>query len=227
MTRRVETTEGPSYPEPLHIGDTAAEVLDVARQVDNSRGTPARRRRGRPTRLHPQLQERICDSIRVGNFVETACVANGVSKAVFYVWQKKGRDAKALLMAGLDIDPADRAYVEFLDASEGARAEWENRFVETHARLALGGEVISVTEHYGEDEVVVGRTIKFARPDRQALEWHLVKGLPATWGKNQIEVTGPDGQPIPIEVEVSARDTLKAMLDQVSKRVGGPPAESP
>jgi hypothetical protein len=68
---------------------------------------------GAPTKLTPDIQEKICNLLRVGNYVETAAACAGIGKAALYAWLRRGaREKKGL-------------YYEFSYAVEKAQAEGE------------------------------------------------------------------------------------------------------
>ena len=48
----------------------------------------------RPTKLSPEVQQKICDAIRAGNYLETAAVLAGVDPSSFRRWRAKGREAR-------------------------------------------------------------------------------------------------------------------------------------
>ena len=48
--------------------------------------------RGRPTKFTADVQERIIDAIRKGNYFEAACASAGVNYVTFRLWMVKGRD---------------------------------------------------------------------------------------------------------------------------------------
>lgn len=75
------------------------------------------RKGGRPTKLNPELQEKICQAIRAGNYIETAAAYAGVNKSTLYDWLKRGGRAKS------------GKYKEFSNAVEKALAEAEVRDV--------------------------------------------------------------------------------------------------
>ena len=52
-------------------------------------------KRGRPNKLTPEIQAKICDAIRAGAYVETAAALAGISKDTFYRWLKQGARAKS------------------------------------------------------------------------------------------------------------------------------------
>jgi hypothetical protein len=44
------------------------------------------------TKLTPTLQEKICNLLRHGNYVETAARCAGIHRDTFYTWMKKGEE---------------------------------------------------------------------------------------------------------------------------------------
>ncbi len=49
---------------------------------------------GRPSKLTPEVQEKICQILRGGNFKNVACEYAGVSQRVFREWMKKGAEGE-------------------------------------------------------------------------------------------------------------------------------------
>jgi hypothetical protein len=45
---------------------------------------------GRPSKLTPALQAKLCDAIRSGNFLETAASFAGIDKSTLHRWLKRG-----------------------------------------------------------------------------------------------------------------------------------------
>jgi len=68
---------------------------------------------GRPTKLTPEIQEKIVQVIRAGNYAEVAAAYAGISNKTFYLWKQKGEDQP------------DSAYGEFLHAIKKAEADSE------------------------------------------------------------------------------------------------------
>lgn len=79
---------------------------------------------GRPTKLTPELQKKIIDAIRAGNYMETAAAYAGISKDTFFRWLRKGARAKSGI------------YKDFHDAVEKALADAEVRDVMLIANAA-------------------------------------------------------------------------------------------
>lgn len=76
-----------------------------------------KKKMGRPTKLTPEVGERILVAVRAGNYWETAAAFAGISKVTFYGWLKRGHQAKRGI------------YHDFLNALEKAAAEAEVRDV--------------------------------------------------------------------------------------------------
>lgn len=72
---------------------------------------------GRPTKLTPEVQDRIIQALKAGNYVETAAEYAGIGKTTFYRWMARGEQASRGI------------YREFRDAVMRARAEAEARNV--------------------------------------------------------------------------------------------------
>lgn len=49
---------------------------------------------GRPTKLTPEVQDKICNLIRAGHYFNTAAAASGVHPKTFQEWKAKGEVAK-------------------------------------------------------------------------------------------------------------------------------------
>jgi transposase len=72
---------------------------------------------GRPSKLTPEVQERICQAIRAGNYYEAACAYAGIGYSTFRAWMLKGEKAKS------------GKYREFMEAVTRAEYEAEVRMV--------------------------------------------------------------------------------------------------
>lgn len=83
---------------------------------------------GRPTKLTPEVQERIVTALRAGNYQETAAAYAGIAAPTFYRWMERGADS--------DDDPI---YSEFREAVERARAEAETRNIALIQKAANDG----------------------------------------------------------------------------------------
>jgi transposase len=83
----------------------------------------------RPTKLTPEVQERIAVLIRAGNTVEVAAGATGIGRGTFYEWMARGEKDGA----------ANRPHRNFRAAIEQARNESEAAMVARIAKAASNG----------------------------------------------------------------------------------------
>ena len=164
-------------------------VKKKAKATGRKRGRPPKPT-GRPSKLTPELQEEICESIRAGNYIETSAARAGVHKASLYDWLKKAgveldrvRRGKA---EGLSFKVSERAqpYVRFLDAVKKAEAEAEARDVATIA--------------------------KAAEKQWQAAAWRLERKHYKRWGRRALmEHTSPDDKPVKVQRIVIGNEEIE------------------
>lgn len=125
---------------------------------------------GRNTICTPQLTREICEVLRGGNYVVTACDYVGLSESAYYEWHRRGREElERIVDQGLthdDIDPDERPFVEFMESTTRARAT---------------AEVQSVR-----------RIRSAAEEDWRADAWFLEHSFPERWGKKRLDVTTDD-----------------------------------
>lgn len=75
---------------------------------------------GQPTKLTPEMQERIIEGLESGLHQESACARAGIGKTTFYRWMNRGESD----------DEADVDYRNFRHAVERARAKPEAEALE-------------------------------------------------------------------------------------------------
>ncbi len=78
----------------------------------------------RPTKLTPEVHDKIVTAIRAGNYIETASAYAGISKPSLYAWLKRGAAE------------ASGPYHDFSAAVEKALAEAEMRDVDVITQAA-------------------------------------------------------------------------------------------
>ena len=74
-------------------------------------------RAGRKSKLTPELQSKIVEYIKAGNYAKTACMAVGICEDTYYDWLKKGKYTKG----------RKSKYVLFSESIQKAHAEAEVR----------------------------------------------------------------------------------------------------
>ena len=77
---------------------------------------------GRPCKLTPELQEKICKLIAAGNYITTSCQACGVDRMTYARWLELGQ-------AEADAGEADGQFYAFLCAAKEAEAHAEVQLV--------------------------------------------------------------------------------------------------
>lgn len=136
------------------------------------RRVPAKRGKGRPDKLTPEIQNRIIQYIRVGAFVETAANAAGISKVTLYDWMHRGsqqthgkfRDfLNAIEKAFSEATIADLAKI-----SVAAEKDWRAAAYRLEKReRRLYGPSVEVSGPNGEPISVAPIEIKFVRPEKK------------------------------------------------------------
>lgn len=137
--------------------------------------TPARKQ-GRHTLLNDTRKEAIATMLKAGAYVDDACRAVGIARATFYNWMQRGNVQRERLNAGLEIEPNEAQYLDFLDTVEEADAE------------GIIGHLMNI------DNAAKNGTW-------QASAWILERKQPKKWGRyDRTEISGPDGGAIQINV---------------------------
>lgn len=72
---------------------------------------------GRPSKLTPEVQEKIVSAIRAGNYAQIAAAYAGIGETTYYRWMQQGREATS------------GKYREFRQAVKTAESEAEVRAV--------------------------------------------------------------------------------------------------
>ncbi|MBD2082267.1 hypothetical protein [Leptolyngbya sp. FACHB-17] len=72
----------------------------------------------RPTKLTPELQERLLQAIRIGASLKTACAFVGIDYSTFRMWMQRGEGTHKTRKS-------DRVYVEFVEAVRHVEAVLE------------------------------------------------------------------------------------------------------
>lgn len=154
--------------------------------------------------------ERIIQCLRMGSYMETAAATAGVDKTTVYEWLKVGATATDKVhrqgIPASKLTAHERKCMEFSHAVDEAQALAEMDDLATLAELAAGGaEHVTTTTKRDSNGNVVEHTTKVERlaPNAAVLTWRLERRHPERWGRRRIEVTGPDGEAVPVDVRVA------------------------
>jgi hypothetical protein len=131
-------------------------------------------------KLTPEVQARIINALRAGNYVETASHLAGVGRASVYRWIERGRAALEREETGDTLTEDEERYAVFAQEVEEARA----------AAMARNVTLVNTA----------------AQTTWQAAAWWLERTNPQMWGRHlRAEVSGPEQGPIQVQVQ---RDAL-------------------
>ena len=170
----------------------------------------------RPTKLTPELQEKIMSYLNSAVTIETACAACGIAARTYRAWLQHGREVQARLeedpKARLKKD--DTLYLEFLEASDEVLARVETRILAGINQSAQGYDVERTTEVYERDKkgnlvLMERKTIREREKDWKAGAFLAERRWAARWGAQQkvlvdgtvsvigIDVIPPEGHDAP------------------------------
>ncbi len=147
----------------------------------------------RPSKLTPEVQENICNWLKLGYYQEDAAIMAGISPSTYYEWMKKGERERVALESGEDMLalpdtslPASEddtpevelafPFMEFSEAVKKARAEAEGAHIKNIRKAADNGVW-------------------------QASAWFLERSHPKKWGKrSQLDLVAENDEPVQFEI---------------------------
>lgn len=142
---------------------------------------------GRPTILTDELQTRITDVIRAGNYIETAASYAGISKNTIYDWMKRGaKERRRIETTGKKPLKKELPFLQFSDAIEKALAESEIR-----------------------DVTRIGQA---SQTDWKAAAWRLERKFPQKWGKKFQQIDGNEDEKL-LKMELLRLQVEKAQAE--------------
>ncbi len=167
---------------------------------------------GRPIKLTPEIQRRLCDALRTGN-TRTAAAHAGIGRATFIEWMRRGQDPRYTRRGKLRADCKE--FVGFVDAVTREENVAQVRNVTVLQKAATGWPVKKTTTKSakkfigkGEDGKPVYATeitttvVEYVEHDwRAALEW-LQRRHPKQWG-------------LRLRIEQMVEDELTGALDRL------------
>lgn len=123
--------------------------------------------KGRPTKLTPELQEKIVRVIRAGNYIKTACLACGITQMTYERWMKRGSESKrgifvdfveAIKKAEAEAEVANLKIVEVASCRNWQAAAWflERKYPDRWGRKQL--ELAGVADKPLKVEIVIVRS---------------------------------------------------------------------
>lgn len=146
---------------------------------------------GRPNRLTPERQEKICQFLRAGNYFNVACRCSGISALTGREWLDRGR--------GTDKRSQVEPYISFAEAVQKAEAEAEAEAIMRIQKAARGGSEVKTEVIRKPDGTETTRTT-LQEPQWTADAWFLERKFHMDWARrDRAEVTGKDGGAIQLE----------------------------
>ncbi|MER6830882.1 hypothetical protein ABT352_33150 [Streptosporangium sp. NPDC000563] len=180
-------------------------MTDTDNDLDHPEGSESdeeRTKTGRPLKLTPELQDKLCEHLSNGQYLTTACALTGVSKPTVYRWLEQAEDPDA---------PAE--FRDFRDAVTRARAEAEAAMVEVVMIDAKGGAVVKEVTRYKPDGTEETEK-QFTPPNGKIALEYLARTRPADWRPiKAVEVTGADGGALQVTHGVD----LGALAEKISQ----------
>ena len=85
---------------------------------------------GRPTKLDPELQDKICKKLRKGMSLEHAAEINGVSRYTIYEWVRRGEER--------DVRESAPEFAAFANAIRAARSQGVEVLHDKVFEMAMG-----------------------------------------------------------------------------------------
>lgn len=143
------------------------------------------------TKLTEEVQARIVEALKHGNYQDAAAAYAGISEATFHNWMARGREEARRLADGEKANSKETIFLEFFEAVEKARSEAEVRNVMYIQRAAQDGTW-------------------------QAAAWFLERSYPRKWGrKDRHEHVGDNGEPIRVSVSTQdLEEKVKTILSE-------------
>jgi hypothetical protein len=172
------------------------------------------------------IMDRVEETIRQGAFLHDAAARVGVTVETLRRWITTGNASAADVLSGRrrlsQLNAHERRCVELAERVERAEAEAKVVLTGTAMKVARGGfkrmETTRKTTGQGPPEVTV-REIE-AAPDAHMLSWMLSHRWPEDFGRNRLEVTGPGGGPLAVDVTPVA-ERLREALAEVRANMNG------
>lgn len=186
-------------------------------------------RTGRPTKLGQVLREEggeritvadeIIERVRGGASNVDAAVSVGIARSTLQDWLREGARHASRRLNGERLTRKEAGLADFSDREAQAVAEWK---VEQEIQLGIlssGRERRIVTEKRDAAGNLIEKTERTEglEPDLRAITWRLERRFPEQYGANKLEISGPDGGPIPVSVREQAAKTLGTLAERLAE----------
>jgi hypothetical protein len=170
---------------------------------------PKKKKRGRPEKISPEIQELFCSALAAGNYLHTAAAYAGISRDTLNRWLKLGRRSAAAKKR-----PYRAAYVDgsgrLVPEQKGCRYRAFSDAVTKAMATAEVGHVSNVLAaakgrpgQPAQKEVIDGKTgqvivparaaVSELQPQWQASAWWLERTRPQKFGRRVFRIEDADG----------------------------------
>lgn len=191
---------------------------------------------GRPSKLTPDVQERIVNALNAGNYLEVAAGYAGISPSTLHNWIARGKAARARMDAEAEAEspepcPTCQAQAgEPCRTLEGGDADhphtariWRpDADTDTDRRYVEFVEAVESARAVAQVQMLAVVRRAAAEGAWQAAAWFLERSNPQQWGRRTLEVSGVGGGPIEF-AEMSPdekRARLEAVREEIARRLG-------
>lgn len=180
---------------------------------------------GRRTILTTDIQDRILQALRSGNYLDTAAAYAGISVATLHEWIARGRAARDLPDDGDNRCPTCQATGDDHCTTAGGkptkrhtvRPRRPNGDPAQEARYVELVDAVESARASAEVRALANIQKAAGEGTWQAAAWYLERSYPDKWGRRQMQHVGPAGGPVQVDVSVEAlEDKLASLLDQAA-----------
>lgn len=171
---------------------------------------------GRPTSIH----ERVVETIRNGAFIHDAAARVGFPVETLRDWRKVGQRALRDIVQGRrrshELTFHERQCAKLARAMGQAEADAKMAMLARLGQLAAGMKRTETTIRTDASGAMIEQTVReiTAVPDGRVITWWLTHRHPDDFGRQHVELSGPEGGPIPVSVQSTA-DKLRDVIESV------------
>jgi hypothetical protein len=183
---------------------------------------------GRPTKLTQVLRkddagndvtlgDELIERMRYGASTYDAAAAVGINRDTLMDWLREGARHAARRQSGEKLSKRDRDLADFSDREAQAIGQWKADAERTLQNLSVLRRRVTVVEKE-IGGAPVERTVRTEQvePDAKVIMWRLERRWPQQYGRSLVEVSGPDGGPISVDVKAEARAVLESMVERIA-----------
>lgn len=171
------------------------------------------------------VEDLAIERIRTGIPIIEAAAGVGIRRQTIHEWRRRGVRARERHIAGEAVTEDEERMIRFADRCDQAEAEGFSIEWTRLGQLAAGGLVAErtvVTIKTDADGKVVSRSEETQQSRTLPSESAIKFRLGVRYGvRERVELSGPDGGPIPVELAAAA---LTARLVELGRRSGRPGA---